>query len=54
MKLKVPVVTKGSFRIVVGGDNGEGGAVTVRVDTEKVNGSDDDVRRSASESNSSR
>jgi len=54
VKLAVPVVTKGSFRIVVGGDNGEGGAVTVRVDTEKVNGSDDDVRRSASESNSSR
>lgn len=53
VKLAVPVVTKGSFRIVVGGDNGQGGAVTIHVDSQAVNGTDSDVLRTASESNKS-
>jgi len=39
----VPIYADGKFRIVVGGENGEGGRVTIHTDTIPVAGSADDV-----------
>jgi hypothetical protein len=52
-RLAVPVLTKGSFLVMVGSDNGQGGKVTIHTEVIQVGGSVDDVNSRASQENSS-
>jgi hypothetical protein len=52
-RLAVPIPTKGTFRVMVGSDNGQGGQVTIRTEVIQVGGSVDDVNDRASQENSS-
>lgn len=52
-RLAVPVIIKGTFRVMVGSDNGQGGKITIHTEVISVSGSSDDVNNRAKQENSS-
>lgn len=53
VRLAVPVVIKGTFRVMVGSDNGQGGKITMHTEVISISGSSDDVNNRAKQENSS-